>query len=57
MIPIVDRKWSQEENQNGLDSSYWIIVSRLLSQQKSLIELYTPTFWVNDRLVFPAVAI
>ena len=36
VIPIVDRKWSREENQNGLDSSYWIIVSRLLSQQKVL---------------------
>lgn len=38
-------KWfpllSGEENQNGLDSSYWITVSHLLSQQKVLIKLNT----------------
>ena len=31
---ILDRKWSREENQNGLESSYWIILSRLLSPKK-----------------------
>ena len=37
---IVDRKRSREENQNGLDLSYWIIVSRLLSQQNELLKLH-----------------
>ena len=33
---ILDRKWSREENQNGLESSYWIILSRLLSPKKKV---------------------
>ena len=37
LIPIVDRKWSREQNQKGSESSYWIIVSRLLSQQKVIV--------------------
>ena len=37
---IVDRKRSREQNQNGLDLSYWIIVSRLLSQQNVLLKLH-----------------
>ena len=41
VIPIVDRKWSREENQNGQDSSYWIILPRLLSQQKGFNKLNT----------------
>ena len=40
-----DRKWSPllsgEESQNGLDSSYWITMSHLLSQQKVLMKLNT----------------
>ena len=30
MIVTVDRKWSREENQNGLDRSYCITVSRYI---------------------------
>ena len=45
LIPIVDRKWSREQNQKGSESSYWIIVSRLLSQQKVINCLFTQCFF------------
>ena len=45
MIAIVDRKWSREQNQKGSESSYWIIVSRLLSQQKVINCLFTQCFF------------
>ena len=44
LIPIVDRKWSREQNQKGSKSSYWIIVSRLLSQQKVIVCSHNVSF-------------
>ena len=44
LIPIVDRKWSREQNQKGSESSYWIIVSRLLSQQKVIVCSHNVSF-------------
>lgn len=41
---ILDRKWSRDENQNGLESSYWIILSGLLSPKKNKVLIKLNTF-------------